>query len=56
MRKHGVKYFLGAHCTGIDAVYQIRKHNKMKRENCSVSAVGSYYDLNEGMYSGLISK
>ena len=56
MRKHGVKYFLGAHCTGIDAVYQIRKHNKMKRENCSVSAVGSYYDLDEGMYSGLISK
>ena len=56
MRKHGVKYLLGAHCTGIDAVYQIRKHNKMKRENCSVSAVGSYYDLNEGMYSGLISK
>ena len=52
MRKHGVKYFLGAHCTGIDAVYQIRKHEKER----ILSAVGSYYDLNEGMYSGLISK
>lgn len=56
MRKHGISYFLGAHCTGIDAVYQIRKNNRMKRENCAVSAVGSYYDLDKGMFSGLISK
>ena len=47
--------FLGAHCTGIDAVYQIRKKNRMKRENCSVAAIGSYLDLEKGMYSGLIT-
>ena len=56
MKKHGIKYFLGAHCTGIDAVYQIRKKNRMKREHCSVSAIGSYLDLEKGMYSGLITK
>ena len=55
MRKHQVQYFLGAHCTGIDAVYQIRKKNRMKRENCSVAAIGSYLDLEKGMYSGLIT-
>ena len=55
MRKHGVKYFLGAHCTGIDAVYKIRKTNRMERKDCAVAAVGSYLDYNKGMYSGLIT-
>ncbi len=55
MRKHGIQYFLGAHCTGIDAVYQIRKNNRMKRENCSVAAIGSYFDFEKGMYAGRIT-
>ena len=55
MRKHGIQYFLGAHCTGIDAVYQIRKNNRMKRENCSVAAIGSYFDIEKGMYAGRIT-
>ena len=56
MRKHKISNFLGAHCTGIDAVYQIRKKNRMSRDNCSVAAVGSYYDLKDGLFPGLISK
>ena len=56
MRKYGIDYFLGAHCTGIDAVYQIRKKNRMNRKNCSVAAVGSYFELNEGLFPGLISR
>ena len=56
MRKHKISNFLGAHCTGIDAVYQIRKENRMSRDNCSVAAVGSYYDLKDGLFPGLISK
>ena len=33
MRKYKVKYFLGAHCTGINAVYSIREKNKMNRSD-----------------------
>ena len=56
IRKSGVKYFLGAHCTGVDAVFSIRKYNKMTRSNCAVAAVGSYYDFHKGMFPGIITK
>ena len=56
MRKYGVKYFLGAHCTGVDAVFSIRNFNKMMRSNCVVGAVGSYYDYHKGIFPGRITK
>ena len=56
MREYGVKYFLGAHCTGIDAVFSIRNYNKMMRTNCAVGSVGSYYDYRKGMFPGRITK
>ena len=55
MRKYRVKYFLGAHCTGINAVYSIREKNKMNRSDCAVAAVGSYFDYEKGMYAGRIT-
>lgn len=56
MKKYGVKEFIGAHCTGIDAVYSIRKNNRMNRENCVVGAVGSIYDYEKGIKPGYITK
>jgi len=56
MKKYGVKEFIGAHCTGIDAVYSIRKNNRMDRENCVVGAVGSIYDYEKGIKPGYITK
>ena len=56
IKKYGVEYFIGAHCTGIDAVYSIRKLNRMSRDQCAVGAVGGYFDLEKGMFPGLISQ
>ena len=56
IKKYGVEYFIGAHCTGIDAVYSIRKLNRMSRDECAVGAVGGYFDLEKGMFPGLISQ
>ncbi|MGY8788188.1 MAG: MBL fold metallo-hydrolase [Fidelibacterota bacterium] len=56
MKKHGVKEFIGAHCTGIDAVYSIRENNRMDRANCVVGAVGSIYDYEKGIVPGYITK
>ncbi len=35
-----VSNFLGAHCTGIEPVYQLRQRLGLSRANCSVGAVG----------------
>ena len=56
IKKYGVAYFIGAHCTGIDAVYRIRKLNRMSRDQCAVGSVGGYFDLEKGMFPGLISQ
>ena len=56
MKTYGVEYFLGAHCTGIDAVYSIRKNNNLERSKCAVGSVGAYFDYKEGMFPGLITK
>ena len=56
MKTYGVEYFLGAHCTGIDAVYSIRENNNLERSKCAVGSVGAYFDYKEGMFPGLITK
>ena len=56
IKKYGVEYFIGAHCTGIDAVYSIRKLNRMSRDKCAVGSVGGYFDLKQSMFPGLISQ
>ncbi len=56
MKKFGVDEFIGAHCTGIDAVYSIRNNNRMDRENCVVGAVGSVFDYEKGIIPGYITK
>ena len=56
IKKYGVEYFIGAHCMGIDAVYSMRKLNRMSRDQCAVGAVGGYFDLEKGMFPGLISQ
>jgi 7,8-dihydropterin-6-yl-methyl-4-(beta-D-ribofuranosyl)aminobenzene 5'-phosphate synthase len=56
MRECGVQYFLGAHCTGVEAVYRIRQLNRMPRERCVVGAVGATFDLQRGISPGLIAR
>ncbi|MCZ6777439.1 MAG: MBL fold metallo-hydrolase [Acidobacteria bacterium] len=49
LRKFGLRHFLGAHCTGIEAVFQIRDHAHLDRKRCVVGAVGASFELSAGI-------
>lgn len=49
MRKAGVEYLLGAHCTGIEAVYRLRDLLGLDRRTAVVGAVGSSYSSVTGL-------
>lgn len=49
MRSLGVKNLLGAHCTGLEAVYRIRERAGLARKTCVVGAVGSSFTLGKGI-------
>lgn len=48
-RKLDVKNVVGAHCTGIEAVYRIRQRAGLSRKSCVVGAVGSSFTLDKGI-------
>ena len=52
----GIHYFMGAHCTGIEPVYQIREWTGLKRGDCVVGAVGATFDLAKGFNPGALAK
>ncbi len=49
LKEFGLKNFLGAHCTGIEAVYRIRQQTGLDRQSCVVSAVSSSFTLDKGI-------
>lgn len=49
LREFGTRHFLGAHCTGIEAVYHLRQRAGLDRQSCVVSAVGSSFSLDKGI-------
>jgi 7,8-dihydropterin-6-yl-methyl-4-(beta-D-ribofuranosyl)aminobenzene 5'-phosphate synthase len=55
LRGMGLKHLLGAHCTGIEAVYFFRNRLNLDRKNCVVGAVGSGFVLGEGIQPGAIA-
>lgn len=56
LKEAGIQYFVGAHCTGINTVYEIRRLCALKRETCVVGAVGSAFDVNMGISAGWIAQ
>jgi len=56
LREFGLKNFLGAHCTGIEATYKIRELVGLNRQTCSVGAVGAVFDLGKGIDPGSIAR
>ena len=56
LKKSGLRYFMGAHCTGIEPVYQIRNWASLKRGECIVGSVGAFFDLDRGFVSGPLTK
>jgi len=49
MRDAGVAYLLGAHCTGLEAVYRLRPLLGLDRRTAVVGAVGSSYSSATGI-------
>jgi len=47
--------FIGAHCTGVEAVYRIRQATGLTRRTCVVGAVGSGFNLKDGIQPGTIA-
>lgn len=51
----GLEHLLGAHCTGIEAVYRLRQHTGMTRATAAAGAVGGF-TLAGGLASCSISQ
>jgi 7,8-dihydropterin-6-yl-methyl-4-(beta-D-ribofuranosyl)aminobenzene 5'-phosphate synthase len=56
MRQAGVERLLGAHCTGLEAVYRLRALLGLDRKTAVVGAVGSSYSSAGGIEPGSIAK
>jgi 7,8-dihydropterin-6-yl-methyl-4-(beta-D-ribofuranosyl)aminobenzene 5'-phosphate synthase len=56
LKGFGVSYLIGAHCTGIEAVYRIREKLDLPRQSAVVGAVGSTFVLGEGIHPGKIAQ
>ncbi|MGH9390647.1 MAG: MBL fold metallo-hydrolase, partial [Vicinamibacteria bacterium] len=49
LREMGLENFLGAHCTGIEAVFRLRESAGLDRAHCVVGAVGASFELGKGL-------
>ncbi|MCA1605851.1 MAG: MBL fold metallo-hydrolase [Acidobacteria bacterium] len=49
LKEFGLRYLLGAHCTGIEAVYRLRTMLGLTRNTAVVGAVGSSFTLGTGI-------
>lgn len=56
LKKSGIRYFMGAHCTGIEPVYQIREWAGLKRGECIVGSIGATFSLTTGFEHGPLTR
>ena len=56
MRAFDLRYFIGAHCTGLEAVYRLRELAGLSRNTAVVGAVGASFDLQSGIKPLLIAR
>lgn len=56
LKEFGTKNFIGAHCTGFEAVYRIRQHAGLDRKSCVVGAVGAGFSLDKGVDPQYLAK
>ncbi len=56
LKGFGVSYLIGAHCTGIEAVYHLRQKLELPRHSAVVGAVGATFVLGEGIHPGSIAQ
>src|SRR3984885_14744074 len=55
-RQFKVANLLGAHCTGIEAVYRLRQRAGLPRHTAVVGAIGSTFTLDEGIAAGALAR
>jgi 7,8-dihydropterin-6-yl-methyl-4-(beta-D-ribofuranosyl)aminobenzene 5'-phosphate synthase len=51
-----VANLLGAHCTGIEAVYRLRQRAALTRKSAIVGTVGSTFTLDKGIIPGVLAQ
>lgn len=56
LRGVGLRHLLGAHCTGIEAVFRLRQLTALARRNAVVAAVGSSFALGSGIDALALAK
>ena len=56
LKAFGVRELVGAHCTGLEAVYRIRQLAALTRQACMVGAVGASYSLEKGISPRRVAK
>jgi 7,8-dihydropterin-6-yl-methyl-4-(beta-D-ribofuranosyl)aminobenzene 5'-phosphate synthase len=56
LRAMGLSHLLGAHCTGIEAVHGLRGRLGLDRRTCVVGALGSDFELGQGIRRGTIAR
>jgi 7,8-dihydropterin-6-yl-methyl-4-(beta-D-ribofuranosyl)aminobenzene 5'-phosphate synthase len=56
MKEFHVANLLGAHCTGIEAVYHLRDRAGLTRKSAVVATVGSTFTLADGIATGPLAK
>lgn len=52
----GVEKIIGAHCTGLHALYSLKEFMDLEREDAVVGSVGDYFDLKDGIHPGTIAR
>jgi 7,8-dihydropterin-6-yl-methyl-4-(beta-D-ribofuranosyl)aminobenzene 5'-phosphate synthase len=56
LKEFGLQNLLGAHCTGIEAVYRLRSLTSLDRKTAVVGAVGAGFRLDTGIQPGSIAR
>ena len=56
LKEFGLRNLLGAHCTGIEAVYRLRQLTGLDRKTAAVGAVGGGFTLDRGLDPGSIAR
>jgi 7,8-dihydropterin-6-yl-methyl-4-(beta-D-ribofuranosyl)aminobenzene 5'-phosphate synthase len=56
LKRFGVRYLIGAHCTGVESLYRLRSRIGLNRQTAVVGAVGAGFDLGKGINAGRIAK
>jgi 7,8-dihydropterin-6-yl-methyl-4-(beta-D-ribofuranosyl)aminobenzene 5'-phosphate synthase len=56
LREMELANLLGAHCTGIEAVFGLRQRLNLDRGHCAVGAVGARFNLRTGLDPGAIAR